>query len=173
MLSKILLITAGTATAFVALGAASASASPGDCSNPIGADGSYICTELGSQTTAVPSVTVGGQTVGGTVTVPSLSAGGPITSPATTLTAPTDACVIVICVAKGQPIATVPSLTVPVPAVTTPAQSVGLPTETVPTVTTPGSVTTPTVGPVTFTGLFGDVLNLVVPYVHEVTGLLP
>jgi len=68
-------------------------------------------------------------------TVPSVTVGGPTTvgggsTPGATVPAPTSVCLLVTCVAKGDPLVTVPS--VAVPSVTVP-----VPQETTPTVTVP------------------------------------
>jgi hypothetical protein len=74
--------------------------------------------------------TVPGQTVGGPTTV----GGG--STPTVTVPAPTTVCLLVTCIAKGDPLVTVPSVTVP-------SVPVPVPQETTPTVTVP--VGSPTV----------------------------
>jgi len=92
-------------------------------------------------------------------TVPSVTVGGPTTvgggsTPGATVPAPTSVCLLVTCVAKGDPLVTVPS--VAVPSVTVP-----VPQETTPTVTVP--VGSPTVETYLYT--------CTLPYVRGATGV--
>lgn len=139
-LRRLSTVTACAVGGVFALGTFGAAPALADCQNPVGAAGTYVCTDT-TTTQPVPivggqEVVVGGYAVGGfpvstpPVTTPPV---GPTSTPAIPITSPTRVCYFVDCVESGEtlatvpsqpifvgPVAVLPSLTVPVPAVTVP-----------------------------------------------------
>lgn len=147
-------VTACAVGGVVALGALGAAPAFAECQNPVGAAGTFVCTDT-TTTQPVPvvggqEVVVGGYSVGGfPVSTPPVSPPqvGPTSTPAVPVTSPTRVCFFVDCIESGETLATVPSQPLALgPVSVLPAQTVPVPAVTVPVLgrqTLPGSVPVP------------------------------